>query len=122
MKSKSKPRGLGDIVEKVATATGVKSAVDTLLGENCGCSERRDKLNELFPMYKNIQMSNAQREVWENLQPAIDTGRLNGKNSENFKTLYDEVFENRHKWCGCGGESGRRVKQLKKVYQYTCTK
>tara|TARA_R110002110_G_scaffold42778_3_gene133921 strand:- start:637 stop:1005 length:369 start_codon:yes stop_codon:yes gene_type:complete len=122
MKSKSKPKGLGDIVEKVATVTGVKSAVDTLIGEECGCTERRDKLNELFPMYKNIEMSNDQRQVWEDLQPAIATGRLRGKDSQNFKTLYDDIFEKRHKWCGCGGETPRRVKHIKKVYEYTCDK
>ena len=48
-KSKPKPRGLGDVVEEVLVKTGVASVVKKIAGENCGCGERRDKLNEMFP-------------------------------------------------------------------------
>tara|TARA_R100001509_G_scaffold85086_1_gene48439 strand:+ start:3813 stop:3965 length:153 start_codon:yes stop_codon:yes gene_type:complete len=47
-----KSRGLGDTIEKVTTATGVKKVVDTIskkMGKDCGCSERRDSLNRMFP-------------------------------------------------------------------------
>ena len=120
MKSKSKPKGLGDLVEKVATVTGIKSAVNSLLGEDCGCEDRRTKLNELFPMYKNIGMTNEQRKTWEDLQPAVATGRLNGKDAKVFRALYGDIFEGRHTWCGCGGEAPRRVGHIRKVYDNTC--
>jgi len=45
-------RGLGDTVEKITTATGVKAVVDTVskvTGKDCGCNKRKDKLNKLFP-------------------------------------------------------------------------
>lgn len=50
-------RGLGDSIEKFTKATGIKkvveSATELVTGKkDCGCSERRDKLNRLFP-YKN---------------------------------------------------------------------
>jgi|TARA_R100000482_G_scaffold124235_1_gene76391 hypothetical protein len=47
-----KSRGLGDTIEKVTTATGVKKVVDTIskkMGKDCGCAERRDSLNRMFP-------------------------------------------------------------------------
>ena len=43
--------GLGDTVEKITKATGIKKAVDTVfdaLGKDCGCSERKSKMNEMF--------------------------------------------------------------------------
>jgi len=120
MGSKKKPKGLGDVIEKVTKATGIKSAVKTLIGENCGCDERRDKLNELFPMYENISMDARQRTIWENLQAALATGRLRGKNSQLFRALYDELFEKRHTWCGCGNETPRRIESVKKIYEYSC--
>jgi hypothetical protein len=49
---KLKSRGLGDTIEKVTTATGIKKAVDTVskaTGKPCGCKERRDTLNRMFP-------------------------------------------------------------------------
>lgn len=52
----SKSKGLGDTVEKILKATGVKSVVKTVtkgIGvEDCGCDKRRDTLNRIFPYDK----------------------------------------------------------------------
>ena len=45
----TKSKGLGDTIEKITTATGIKSVVKAVVGEDCGCDERRDKLNKIFP-------------------------------------------------------------------------
>lgn len=50
-----KSRGLGDTIEHITEATGIKAVVDKIAevtGKDCGCSKRRDLLNEKFP-YKN---------------------------------------------------------------------
>ena len=44
-------KGLGDTIEKITTATGVKAIADKMPG-GCGCDKRKEKLNEMFP-YKN---------------------------------------------------------------------
>jgi hypothetical protein len=49
---KLKSRGLGDTIEKVTKATGIKKVVDTVskaTGKPCGCKGRRDTLNRMFP-------------------------------------------------------------------------
>lgn len=43
---KSQSKGLGDMVEVVTKATGIKSAVEHLFGEDCGCDERKEALNK----------------------------------------------------------------------------
>ena len=51
-KSPRASRGLGDTIEKFTTATGIKTVVDTIseaTGTDCGCGERRDTLNRIFP-------------------------------------------------------------------------
>jgi hypothetical protein len=43
-----KSKGLGDTIEKITTATGIKNAVDTVskaTGKPCGCAERKQALN-----------------------------------------------------------------------------
>lgn len=45
----NKAKGLGDVVEKFTEATGIKAVVKFIAGEDCGCEERKQKLNELFP-------------------------------------------------------------------------
>jgi len=49
--------GLGDTIDKITTVTGIKAAVKAVAGEDCGCEERRKKLNEMFP-YKNQEDAN----------------------------------------------------------------
>jgi hypothetical protein len=48
-------KGLGDAVEKVTQATGVKYVVDRVskaTGKDCGCGRRKDSLNRQFPFGK----------------------------------------------------------------------
>jgi hypothetical protein len=52
----NKSKGLGDTIEKITTATGVKAVVEKVAkaaGKDCGCSARRDALNRAFPYDKN---------------------------------------------------------------------
>ncbi len=47
-----KSKGLGDTIEKVTTATGIKKVVETVAkaaGKDCGCGKRKDALNRAFP-------------------------------------------------------------------------
>jgi hypothetical protein len=47
-----KSQGLGDSIEKFTKATGIKTFVDKVsdgLNIPCGCQERKEKLNEVFP-------------------------------------------------------------------------
>jgi hypothetical protein len=48
-------KGLGDTIAKFTAATGIKKVVDTIAeatGTDCGCGERQEKLNEVFPYKK----------------------------------------------------------------------
>tara|TARA_R100000152_G_C6696894_1_gene127230 strand:+ start:57 stop:233 length:177 start_codon:yes stop_codon:yes gene_type:complete len=50
-----KSKGLGDTIEKITTATGIKSAIGKLhkvTGRDCGCNKRKEKLNKMFPYKK----------------------------------------------------------------------
>ena len=47
-----KSKGLGDTVEKITEATGIKNIVHSVFGPNCGCNKRKDTLNKLFPYKK----------------------------------------------------------------------
>ena len=39
------PKRLGDVIESITEATGIKKVVEKIFGEDCGCEERRKKLN-----------------------------------------------------------------------------
>jgi hypothetical protein len=47
-RDKWKGKGLGDTIEKITTATGIKKVVDKIseaTGKDCGCEERKERLN-----------------------------------------------------------------------------
>tara|TARA_R110002012_G_scaffold310119_1_gene517634 strand:- start:110 stop:505 length:396 start_codon:yes stop_codon:yes gene_type:complete len=46
--TKKKSEGLGDTIEKFTEATGIKKVVKWIAGDDCGCEERKAKLNKLF--------------------------------------------------------------------------
>ena len=57
--SDNKSKGLGDTIEKITTATGIKTFTDVLARngvfgkkKDCGCNKRKEALNRAFP-YKN---------------------------------------------------------------------
>ena len=53
--SNNKSKGLGDSIEKITKATGIKKVVDTVnkvTGKDCGCNKRKNQLNRFFP-YNN---------------------------------------------------------------------
>lgn len=39
---------VGTILEKIFKATGIQWIVKKIWGEDCGCTERRDKLDNYF--------------------------------------------------------------------------
>ena len=52
-----KSKGLGDSIEKITKTTGIKAFVDKvnkILGKDCGCKERKKKLNKMFPYEKYL--------------------------------------------------------------------
>ena len=52
----TKSKGLGDSIEKITKATGIKKVVDTVAkatGKDCGCGARKNSLNKMFPYNPN---------------------------------------------------------------------
>ena len=59
MSSKNKPsKGLGDTIEKVTEFLGLKSAVESVFGEDCGCDSNcgscvRNFMEQIEKLYEN---------------------------------------------------------------------
>ena len=45
---KKQAEGLGDTVENILETTGIAEVAKWVLGEDCGCEERKQKLNDLW--------------------------------------------------------------------------
>ena len=84
--------GLGSTVEKITTATGIKKAVKWLAGEDCGCDQRKEKLNKMF-RYKKPECLN--EDEFELIKMAVDTKKnaFTSQEQEQYKQIYERVFK-----------------------------
>lgn len=108
-----KSKGLGDTIEKITTATGIKAAVKAVVGEDCGCDERKEKLNKLFPYKREPECLNEEEIAY------LSTGVLKKRtltydDRVQIATIHARIFN--HKFdvpCTCSPKIWMQwVKQL----------
>ncbi len=117
-------RGLGDTLEKVFKATGVEKVVKAIT-KDCGCDERKKKLNNIFPrQVKAVRcFTDKQLERYGNY---INTRTLNIWNDEEISLvieMYQHIFAIRYNpndFCRtCQGTAKKLLKltnRLDEVY------
>tara|TARA_R100000329_G_scaffold2664_1_gene4087 strand:- start:3991 stop:4380 length:390 start_codon:yes stop_codon:yes gene_type:complete len=113
---KAKVEGLGDVVEKITEATGIKKAVKTVFGDDCGCEERKEKLNNLF----KSKVKCLDKYEYEILDEFF-SGKPTSVAPLEWITLAKiarRIFNKRiDDDMGCGGCVREYVDKLKKVYE-----
>jgi len=92
--------GLGDTVEKITTATGIKKAVKWLAGEDCGCDQRKEKLNQMFRYKKPKCFTEKEFEL---IKMAVDTkkNKFSPDEQEEYKQIYERIFNTKVQCTPC---------------------
>ena len=81
--------GLGTIIENVIKSTGLNKFVD---GKDCGCDERKEKLNKLFPMrFKARCFTEDEYIGWKAFQE-VRTLKISSAQVDYICNLYASVF------------------------------
>lgn len=119
---KKKPQGLGDVVEKVTEATGIKKVVKAIAGDDCGCEERKKKLNEAMPFIANKRMTERQRLIYETviIPHNARTTELRGEAFAACRTLYNELGLGTFRVTGCPGCARKMQSKLRLIYEASC--
>lgn len=118
--ARKKSRGLGDTIEKITKATGIKKMVEIFVdGKDCGCDKRKEKLNELFP-YRFKARCFEELEYIEWGQFMKDrTLTISKEQVDYICKLYASIF-NRPIWFPCASCSPKplisMIDKLDKVY------
>ena len=119
----TKSKGIGDDIKKFTTATGIDKLAKTILGEDCNkCEERRKKLNQMFPHFKNIrQFTEDEIKIYDEVMPVIDKNqRITTEEKVIVNALYKGVFGNNPTWKSCCPCNKQIIDNLKKVYEKSC--
>jgi len=116
-----KSKGLGDTIEKITEATGIKKVVKSLFGDDCGCDERKAKLNKIFN-YKNINC--LEEDEFKYLKSYFDLKkqRVEVKERRELIKIYNRIFNKNQKDTSCGSCVRNVVNSLKRVYNEYLTK
>jgi hypothetical protein len=107
--------GLGDTLEKVFEKTGIKKLVKFIAGEDCGCDERKKKLNELFPYRKANCLTEEEYLILEDFF-VKGSGEIKPSTQKSLLTVYNRVLNLRQEPTSCSSCWRNIINQLKKVY------
>lgn len=107
--------GLGDTIEKITEATGIKKVVKFLFGEDCGCNERKEILNKWKPYIECLK-----HHEYKYLKEYFDNDKGNGlANYEQQQTIiniHTRVFRRKHK-PSCSSCRWKTIhSEIKRVY------
>jgi len=117
--AKRKAKGLGDTVEQITKATGIKKVVDAIseaTGVDCGCGERKELLNKLFP-YKQTECLNDEDNEWLTQFFSVTNNQLTPKQQTKITDIYKNVFNQRIEPSNCGSCWRDRINELKKIHE-----
>jgi hypothetical protein len=120
--TKKVSKGIGDSIERITKATGIKKVVDKIsevTGIDCGCEERKEALNKMFP-YANVrQFTKDEMSIYESVLPRIK-GTISGQDQATLVKLYNKVFNAKKETSSCGKCVQQTIAQLAKVYVNSC--
>jgi hypothetical protein len=111
--AKRKTKGLGDTVENVLEATGIAAVVKFIAGDDCGCNERKEKLNQRFPYF------NCLTEQEYNYLTELDINNkysLTPTEQKQILDIYQRVFNKRKSPTTCSSCWVQIMNDLKAVY------
>ena len=118
---KQQPKGLGDVVENITKATGIKAAVEKfseVTGIDCGCDERRKKWNELYPLSPKVkECLNETDKEYLRLFFERNQQTIYPIEQRQLMDIYLRVFDIKLEHTSCSSCWRTYVKNLKMAYE-----
>ena len=108
--------GFGDTVEKITEATGIKKAVKWIAGDDCGCDERKEKLNKIWSYRKPKCLT---EEEYNTLTKWFVAPRNQVSHSWQVELLkiYNRVFNEKRETSSCSSCVKEIIVDLQKLYE-----
>lgn len=114
-----KSEGLGDTIEKVTKATGIKKAVDYVfdkLGKDCGCDTRKEKLNKIFRYNNPKCLEQSEYEYLDDFFKS-NTNIVRHQTQLELLKIYNRVFSKNKKKSSCIPCVKSMVEELRTIYK-----
>ena len=118
-RQKKQSKWLGDTIEKITEATGIKAVVEKfseVTGIDCKCEERKEKLNNLISYRKKVNCLNESdyNQLTEFLKP--NKGSLTPNEQWAIAGIYERVFNVKLESSNCSSCWREVLGELRRVY------
>jgi hypothetical protein len=113
---RKKAEGLGDTVANVLEATGIAKVAKFVLGEDCNCEERKQKLNEWFP-YRKPECLTEEEYNWLTETRILEKDDFKMMEVTRVREIYSRVMKIRLEPSSCASCFREIVFNLRKIYQ-----
>lgn len=110
------PEGLGDSIEKITEATGIKAAVKFMAGEDCGCDSRKSKLNELFSYNKPECLTEEEYEYLSKFY-SVQRTTISGIEKQDLLLIYNRIFRQNKRMTSCSACLRNIYDKLKQYFE-----
>jgi hypothetical protein len=110
-----KSKGLGDTIAKITEATGIDKLVKFVAGEDCGCDERKEKLNKLFPYAKPLCLTEDEFNTLD-VYFKQNTNTLTSDEQTSLIAINNRVLNQRLTFSTCSSCLRDLVSKLRVIY------
>jgi len=111
---RKKAEGLGDTIEQVLEVTKIAKVAKWILGEDCGCEERKEKLNKLF-RYAKPKCLTEDEFKYLSESDALNKNLILPSEQRELLKIYNRVFNQNIQPTSCGSCVREIVIKLKQV-------
>ena len=116
---KKQSKGLGDTIAKITEATGIDKLVKFVAGEDCGCEERKEKLNKLFPYVKPNCLTEDEFKTLDEFF-SLNTQQVTNVQQRDLVKVSNRVFNRQDQQTSCSSCLRDLVGKLKVIHaEYT---
>jgi|TARA_R110001599_G_scaffold312175_1_gene519729 hypothetical protein len=114
--TKKKSEGLGDTIEKITEATGIKAAVKWLAGDDCGCEERKKLLNDLW-RYTQPKCLQEDEHKWLDEWYTKRSETMKPSEQRRMLTIYNRIFSTNQQPTQCSSCLREINIKMLKIYE-----
>ena len=112
---KKQSKGLGDTIAKITEATGIDKLVKFVAGEDCGCEERKEKLNKLFPYVKPNCLTEDEFKTLDEFF-SLNTQQVTNVQQRDLVKVSNRVFNRQDQQTSCSSCLRDLVGKLKVIH------
>lgn len=116
---RTQAKGVGDTIEQITDATGIKKLVKFIAGDDCGCDARKEKLNALFPYHRPECLTEDEYNYLSESQ-VLQKNEIKPSEQDAILKIYNRVFHVSREPTSCASCLREIIEKMQQVFnEYT---